>query len=68
MKPDNCCRHLRTKKLYIPEQTDEVFDVEGEQFTHHGHCWCNRTLTEVGWDDQQVGVQLCNPSRPCFED
>jgi hypothetical protein len=68
MKPDNCCRHLRSKKLYIPEQEDEVFARSEDQLTHHGHCWCNRTLTEVGFDDHQVGVQICNPSRACFEE
>ena len=68
MKPSNCCKHLRTKKLYIPEQADDVFAVADDQFTHHGHCWCNRTLSEVGFDNQQVGVQICNPSRSCFEE
>lgn len=68
MKPENCCRHLRTKKMYIPEQADEVFAVSGDQLTHHGHCWCNRTLAEVGFDDRQVGLQICNPSRECFEE
>jgi hypothetical protein len=54
--------------MYIPAQADQVFAQEGDQFTHHGHCWCNRTLSEVGFDDQQVGVQICNPSRSCFEE
>ncbi|MGN6555219.1 MAG: hypothetical protein ACTHLW_16045 [Verrucomicrobiota bacterium] len=68
MKPCNCCKHLRTKKLYIPEQAEEVFAVADEQFTHSSRCWCNRTLTEVGYDEQQVSVQACNPSRVCFEE
>jgi len=67
MKPDICCRHLRSKKLYIPEQENEVFAVAGDEFLHHSHCWCNRTLTEVGFDDGQVSVPLCNPTRSCFE-
>jgi heat shock protein HslJ len=67
MKPEHCCKHLRTKKMYVPEQEDQVFTSIGEELTFHGHCWCNRTLTEVGFDDGHVGVQLCNPSRPCFE-
>lgn len=67
MKPENCCRHLRSKKLYIPEQEDQVYAMAGQEFVHRGHCWCNRTLTEVGFDDGQVSVSLCNPTRPCFE-
>ena len=30
MKPANVCRHLRTKKMYIPAQADEVFSATGE--------------------------------------
>jgi hypothetical protein len=68
MKPDNVCQHLRTKKMYISAQADEVFPASGETSEFSGHCWCNRTLTEVGFDDQQVGIQICNPSRTCFEE
>ena len=68
MKPAHVCRHLRTKKMYIPAQVDDVFSASGEQPEHSGHCWCNRTLTEVGFDDKLAGLQSCNPTRPCFED
>ncbi|HHY84863.1 MAG TPA: hypothetical protein GYA07_04915 [Verrucomicrobia bacterium] len=68
MKPDNVCRHLRTKKMFIPAEADQVFSVEDGHFTHSGHCWCNKTCSEVGFDDRQVSVQLCNPSRSCFEE
>jgi hypothetical protein len=69
MKPNNVCRHLRTKKMYIPAQAEEVFAAtESELPDSPGHCWCNRTLTEVGPDDQQAGVSLCNPKRSCFEE
>ena len=54
--------------MFIPAQADEVFATDDEQLTHSGHCWCNRTLSEVGRDDKQVCVQLCNPSRSCFEE
>ena len=68
MKPANVCKHLRTKKMYIPAQADEVFAVGDDGAEPSSHCWCNRTLTEVGQDDKQVGIRLCNPSRPCFEE
>jgi hypothetical protein len=69
MKPANVCRHLRTKKMYIPAQADEVFSATGEAAADcAGHCWCNRTLTEVGLDDKLAGLQDCNPSRSCFQE
>jgi len=68
MKPNNVCKHLRTKKMFIPEEADEVFAVAGNAFLHCSHCWCNRTLTETGPDDRQVQLQVCNPSRSCFEE
>jgi hypothetical protein len=67
MKPTNVCKHLRTKKMYIPAQADEVFQADGGA-EHVGHCWCNRTLSEVGVDDRQVSIPICNPSRSCFEE
>ncbi|HET7626076.1 MAG TPA: hypothetical protein VFM25_12505, partial [Verrucomicrobiae bacterium] len=64
----NVCQHLRAKKMYIPAQADEIFPANGEPVDYCGHCWCNRTLSEVGADDKQVGLQICNPSRACFEE
>jgi hypothetical protein len=54
--------------MYIPAQADEVFSASGEDLEHMGHCWCNRTLTEVGPDDRHVVAQSCNRSRSCFEE
>jgi hypothetical protein len=68
MKPTNVCKHLRTKKMYVPAQADEVFAANESGYQHCGHCWCNRTLSEVGPDDRQVEMQVCNPTRSCFEE
>ncbi len=68
MNSSNICKNLRTKKMYIPAQADDVFMETSEGFRDAGHCWCNCTLTEVGPDDQPVSVQNCGPSRPCFEE
>jgi len=68
MKPSDICRHLRTKKMYVPAQADELFTETAEETGPSGHCWCNRTLTEVGPDNRQVGFQVCSRSRPCFEE
>jgi hypothetical protein len=54
--------------MYIPEQENEVFAAAADEAPHSTHCWCNRTLTEVGVDDQLAGIQDCNPTRPCFEE
>ncbi len=32
-----------------------------------GPCWCNRTLTETGPDDQPVSADLCRAGRSCFD-
>jgi hypothetical protein len=63
----NFCKYLRTKKMYIPAQQDEVFSASGDEIENIGHCWCNRTLSEVGPDDRQVGAQNCGKHRSCFE-
>ena len=62
------CRHLRTKKMYIPAQADEIYSAADEDAASVGHCWCNRTLTETGEDDQPVHPTRCIPQRRCFED
>jgi len=69
MKPAHLCKHLRTKKMYVPAQADEVFAAASrDDGDSCGHCWCNRTLTEVGSDDKLVGLQVCGPTRVCFEE
>ncbi|HUK81989.1 MAG TPA: hypothetical protein VLZ12_05085 [Verrucomicrobiae bacterium] len=61
------CKHLRTKKLFIPEDATEAF---AEQTEHGAEAffWCNRTLTHVGVDDRPVHVKLCVRGRCCFEE
>jgi hypothetical protein len=61
------CKHLRTKKLFIPEHAPDALaeptGPEAEPFY-----WCNRTLTGIGIDDQPVHLRLCTCSRRCFEE
>lgn len=71
MKPANVCKHFRTKKLYVPALAEDVFAAArsgSEERDACGHCWCNRTLAEVGSDDKLVNLHACNPSRACFEE
>jgi len=66
MKPATLCKNLRTKKMYIPALAHEVAGEDTED--HSPHCWCTCTLTEVGPDDQPVGVQVCKEKRSCFQE
>jgi len=53
--------------MYISAQQDEVFNATGEELDNIGHCWCNRTLSEVGPDDRQVSARHCGKNRSCHE-
>jgi hypothetical protein len=65
----NFCKHLRTKKMYIPAQADEVFNASPEELANTEHCWCNRTMAGVGPDDRQVNAHHCSrATRSCFEE
>ena len=66
MSQSTLCKHLRTKSMFITASTPEAQDEPANQ--HPPHCWCNCTLTETGPDDRAVGHQVCQPSRPCFEE
>ena len=54
--------------MYIPAQEHEVLSASGEELLNIGHCWCNRTMSEVGPDDRQVSAPNCNRNRSCFEE
>lgn len=54
--------------MYIPAQANEVFSASPEQLEAIGHCWCNRTMSETGPDDRQVGAPQCGKHRSCFEE
>lgn len=61
---EEICRYLRTKKMYVPAQASEALLMkEGES---EPHCWCNRTMTETGPDDQPVNRRDCAHHRSCF--
>ena len=53
--------------MYIPAQQDEVFSASREELGNIGHCWCIRTMSEVGPDDRQVSAENCGRHRSCFE-
>ncbi len=68
MKSTVICRKLRSKSMFIPALDDVAPAQPDPNALRSSHCWCNRTLTETGPDDRPVGPDVCNSSRPCFED
>jgi hypothetical protein len=68
MTSDRICKKLRAKSMFVAAPMDDEANQPASQSLHSSHCWCNCTLTETGPDDRPVGPDVCNPSRPCFED
>jgi hypothetical protein len=68
MSTARLCKHLRTKKMFIPALAHEAFSNDSEEMGHSSHCWCNCTMAETGPDDGAVGVERCVNTRSCFEE
>jgi hypothetical protein len=58
------CRHLRTKKMYIPALAEASAEASHRDQSFY---WCNRTLGALGADDNQVHPCVCQPGRSCHE-
>ena len=60
------CRHLRTKRMYIPALADGALDIrpvnEDQSFY-----WCNQTLGALSLNDEPVHPCVCQPGRGCHE-
>ncbi len=59
------CRHLRNKRMFVPEQADTAvapLDQNDESFY-----WCNKSLGALGADDDRVHPCLCRAGRACHE-
>jgi len=61
----NVCRHLRTKRMYIPAQAEEALASRGEA-TADSAFWCNCTMTPLGPDDRRVEPARCTSERNCY--
>jgi hypothetical protein len=64
--PSVPCRCLRTKRMYIPALAEDALDLEQNQ-NDQSFYWCNKTLSALGPDDNQVHPSLCQPGRSCHE-
>ncbi len=68
MKPLGLCKKLRSKSMFLPAAAGQAPGQPDLESLGASHCWCNCTLTETGPDDRPVGPDVCNASRPCFEE
>ena len=67
MEQPTPCRFLRTKKMYVSAQEDAAFSDKFDP-NSFSHCWCNRTMTEVGEDDNLVSFRGCSAEvRRCYQ-
>jgi hypothetical protein len=64
--PAVLCRHLRTKRMYIPALAEGAFDA-GSYEDDQSFYWCNKTLAALGEDDHQVHPCKCQSGRSCHE-
>jgi len=60
------CRHLRTKRMYIPALAEGALSLE-QDTNDQSFYWCNKTLSALGKDDAPVSVCSCQPGRSCHE-
>jgi len=60
------CRHLRTKRMYIPALAEGALDLN-QDANDQSFYWCNRTLGALGLDDAPVHLCTCQPGRSCHE-
>ncbi len=60
------CKHLRTKRLFIPDLATDAF-AQSDDLDEVRQCWCNKTMAEVGLDDHHVSYKACTESgRDCY--
>lgn len=57
------CAHLRSKKYYFqdaaPRTNEDILDASN-------WCWCAKTCTFLGPDDDVVHPDACRAGRACF--
>jgi len=62
ISPQNICRFLRSKEMFIQSQHDPTVPSG-----RSGHFWCVHTQTVIGPDGKVVTDQECVAERMCFE-
>lgn len=54
--------------MFVGATPEEAFAEKPDGEDRSCHCWCNRTQTVAGLDDQPVHKDACRPGRNCFEE
>ena len=54
--------------MFVGATPEEAFADKPDEEVRSSHCWCNRTQTVAGLDDQPVHKDACQPGRTCFEE
>jgi hypothetical protein len=61
------CRHFRNKKMFISTQAASALSLDFDP-NASAYCWCNKTMTEIGTDDELVNLCACaDACRACYE-
>ena len=61
------CKHLRTKRLFIPDLATHAF-ADAADPAEVQQCWCNKTMRPIGLDELHVNPKACSdPKRTCYE-
>ena len=67
MEQPTPCKYFRNKKMYVPDQEGTAFSAKFDP-NAFSHCWCNKTMTEVGVDDNLVTFRnCCSAERICYK-
>lgn len=62
--PSPICARFRTKAMV--DRSDRL--VRTREALEFPYCWCTRTLTDIGPDEDLVTLRRCHGAqRPCFE-
>lgn len=65
--PARRCLHLRNKMDYVSLDSQANGDENGASSSGAPPCYCLRTLTVIGPDDDIVSPTECAPGRTCYE-
>jgi hypothetical protein len=53
--------------MYVPDQEEAAFSDKFDPGAF-SHCWCNKTMTEIGVDDNLVSFSRCSSAeRTCYQ-
>ena len=64
LMPRDICTSLMMKHI-LTHGLDEVVH-DDRDWPGDGYCWCRRTCTPVGPDDELAGPGSCRPARACW--